>query len=36
MTETQSLYAPLNTVVQAQKSGGQSNFKFTKTNDEIF
>ena len=36
LTETQSLYAPLNTVVQAQKSGGTSNFRFTKTNDELF
>jgi len=33
MTETQRLYAPLSSVVQAQKSGSGSNFKFTKTNE---
>jgi hypothetical protein len=33
MTETQHLYAPLNSAVEAQKSGTSSKFKLTKTQD---
>ena len=31
LTETQGLYAPIKTIVEAKKSGTQSNFNFTKT-----
>ena len=35
MTETQTLYAPISGAIEAQKTGTASNFKLTKTPQEI-
>ena len=36
LTETQGLYAPIKGIVEAKKSGTQSNFNFAKTEAEVF
>jgi hypothetical protein len=35
LTETQTLYAPISGVIEAQKTGTASNFKLTKSPEEL-